>query len=181
MTYIELDDMLLWLGTGDMIRENSLLAFTRGESNTGSEISNRDWRLPHNIFWKVSSSSESPIKSISIGKRECKFFQSKKIGSVATTNWSRGCGFGYGVWINHYNKSSDGLLKNISHSPIVSYSCVESLFAAVCLHIVDDGSMKRRGAADPPRADQDHADPDLLQGLDHLLVEHDCQVDTINL
>ena len=147
MTYIELDDMLLWLGTGDMIRENSLLAFTRGESNTGSEMSNRDWRLPHNIFWKVTSSSESPIKSISIENRSVIFSKQK-------------------IFPNSF---------------IVSYSCVESLFAAVCLHIVDDGSMKRRGAADPPRADQDHADPDLLQGLHHLLVEHDCQVDTINL
>ena len=93
------------------------------------------------------------------------------------------------------------------HSSIVSYSCVESLFAAVSLHIVDDGSMKRRGATYPsrtdkykctnvqvynctrvqvykflpPRADQDYTDPDLLQCLHHLLVEHDCQVDAIDL
>ena len=63
----------------------------------------------------------------------------------------------------------------------LTHSGIESLLAAVSLHVVDDCSVEGRGPADPPGADQDHADPDLLQGLHHLLVKHDCQVDTIHL
>ena len=67
------------------------------------------------------------------------------------------------------------LLKYLAHS------CIESLLAAVSLHVVDDGPVEGRGPADPPGADQYHAHPDLLQGLHHLLVKHDCQVDAIDL
>ena len=73
------------------------------------------------------------------------------------------------------------VLKSLTISECVTHSCVESLFAAICLYVVDNSSMKGRGAANSPRADQDDADPNLLQGFHHLLVKHDCQVDTIDL
>ena len=72
-SYIELEDTSLRSCTGERIRENSLLAcdnirvgiilssylylptFTSGVSKTGSEMSSSDWRLPHSIFWKLST------------------------------------------------------------------------------------------------------------------------------
>ena len=47
--------------------------------------------------------------------------------------------------------------------PSLSHSCVESLFAAICLDVVDNGSVKGRGAADPPGAHQDDTNPDLTE------------------
>ena len=73
------------------------------------------------------------------------------------------------------------VLESLTILECVTYSCVESLFAAICLYVVDDGSVKGRGAANSPGADQDDADPNLLQSLHHLLVKHDCQVDPIDL
>ena len=73
------------------------------------------------------------------------------------------------------------VLKSLTISECVTHSCVESLFAAICLYVVDDSSVKGGGAANSPRADQDDADPNLLQSFHHLLVKHDCQVDTIDL
>ena len=63
----------------------------------------------------------------------------------------------------------------------MTHPSIESLFAAVSLHIVDDGPVERRGSRHPPGADQDDQETNSLEGGHHLLVEHSSQVDTIHL